>query len=253
MPSTMQSSDLHYFPLAMPFLLALFAILAVWVLLIELHIFHFAYQRIGIGHRYAYALLFLSLLGSYVNIPIAELPPEPIASDQQVSFFGVRYIIPAVKERPGTIVAVNLGGAIIPTLLSLYLLIRNGLYVRGFLAVAIVTVVIYQLAQPLKGIGIAVPIFVPGVTAAGAALALTWLGTSSSGDHEEVENRQSTPLSRLGTAPLAYISGSLGTLLGADLLNLDKIQGLGAPIVSIGGAGTFDSVFLAGILAVLLA
>jgi len=39
-------------------------------------------------------------------------------------------------------------------------------------------------------------------------------------------------------APLAYISGSLGTLIGADLLNLDRINGLGAPAASIGGAGT---------------
>ncbi len=53
--------------------------------------------------------------------------------------------------------------------------------------------------------------------------------------------------------PLAYISGSLGTLIGADLLNLDKLQGLGAPIASIGGAGTFDGIFLTGIVAVLVA
>jgi uncharacterized membrane protein len=51
----------------------------------------------------------------------------------------------------------------------------------------------------------------------------------------------------------AYIAGSLGTLIGADLLNLDKVRGLGAPVVSIGGAGTFDGIFLAGIVAVLLA
>ena len=60
-------------------------------------------------------------------------------------------------------------------------------------------------------------------------------------------------LSRGQAAPLAYISGSLGTLLGADLLNLDKISGIGAPVASIGGAGTFDGIFLTGILAVLLA
>jgi uncharacterized membrane protein len=54
-------------------------------------------------------------------------------------------------------------------------------------------------------------------------------------------------------APLAYIGGSLGALVGADLLNLDRVHGLGAPVVSIGGAGTFDGVFLTGILAVLLA
>src|SRR5216684_2048830 len=53
--------------------------------------------------------------------------------------------------------------------------------------------------------------------------------------------------------PLAYIGGSMGTLIGADLMNLDKITGLGAPVASIGGAGTFDGIFLTGILAVLLA
>ena len=57
----------------------------------------------------------------------------------------------------------------------------------------------------------------------------------------------------LGAAPLAYIAGGLGTLIGADLTNLDKVRGLGAPVASIGGAGTFDGIFLTGILAVLLA
>jgi uncharacterized membrane protein len=60
-------------------------------------------------------------------------------------------------------------------------------------------------------------------------------------------------LARQRAAPLAYICGSLGTLLGADLLNLNRLQGLGAPVASIGGAGTFDGIFLTGILAVLIA
>ncbi len=60
-------------------------------------------------------------------------------------------------------------------------------------------------------------------------------------------------LSREYAAPLAYIGGSMGTLIGADLSNLDKISGLGAPVASIGGAGTFDGIFLTGILSVLLA
>ena len=37
-------------------------------------------------------------------------------------------------------------------------------------------------------------------------------------------------LSRGYAAPLAYIGGSMGTLIGADLLNLHQIQGLGAPV-----------------------
>ena len=55
------------------------------------------------------------------------------------------------------------------------------------------------------------------------------------------------------THVIAYVSGVLGTLIGADLTNLDRIANLGAPVASIGGAGIFDGVFLTGIVAVLLA
>ena len=48
------------------------------------------------------------------------------------------------------------------------------------------------------------------------------------------------------------ITGTLGTLLGADLLNLHRLRSLGAGVASIGGAGTFDGVFLSGIIAVFL-
>jgi uncharacterized membrane protein len=54
-------------------------------------------------------------------------------------------------------------------------------------------------------------------------------------------------------ASLAYIGGSLGTLIGADLLNLPNIPALGASVASIGGAGKFDGIFVTGIMAVLLA
>jgi putative Mg2+ transporter-C (MgtC) family protein len=56
----------------------------------------------------------------------------------------------------------------------------------------------------------------------------------------------------LTTAASIWITSAIGTLIGADLLNLRKIRGLGAPVASIGGAGTFDGIFLAGIIAVLL-
>ena len=54
-------------------------------------------------------------------------------------------------------------------------------------------------------------------------------------------------------AAVAYVAGTLGTLTGADVLNLPRVRSLGAPVVSIGGAGTFDGVFLTGLAAVLLA
>jgi uncharacterized membrane protein len=222
---------MHYFPLAWPFLLVLFALFVVVVALIEFRILRYAYERMGIHPRYVLGVLLLSLLGSSVNIPVFELPPEQVVSDRVVDFYGVRYVVPEVQEWPRTIIAVNVGGALIPAILSVYLLIKNRLYVQWFVAVAVVTVVVHLLAQPVHGVGISVPVFIPPLVAAGAAMVLAW--------------RQAPPL--------AYIAGSLGTLIGADLLNLDKIHGLGAPVASIGGAGTFDGVFLTGILAVLLA
>jgi uncharacterized membrane protein len=227
----MRPSSPNFFPLALPFILGFFLLLVFLVGLLEIGILGYAYEKLGIDRRYISALLMLSLLGSWVNIPIAELPAEPMVANREVVFFGMRYIIPSVVEWPRTILAVNLGGAVIPALLSAYLVMKHALYGPALIGVAVVAVIVYQLARPVPGVGIAVPTFVPPLAAAAVAL----------------------PLAR-GSAPaLAYIAGSMGTLIGGDLLNLSKIQGLGAPVASIGGAGTFDGVFLTGIIAVLLA
>jgi len=171
------------------------------------------------------------LVGSYFNIPVAELPERHILSGQHVTFFGMRYVVPVVIDWPGTVVAVNVGGALIPGLTSLYLFVRHRLWLRGLFAIACVAALCHQLASPVPGLGIALPVFAPAIVSAAVALLLS--------------------LRR--AAPLAYIGGSLGTLVGADLLNLGRVQGLGAPLVSIGGAGTFDGIFLTGVLAVLIA
>jgi uncharacterized membrane protein len=132
---------------------------------------------------------------------------------------------------PPTTLAVNVGGALIPTLLSLYLLDLHGLFGVGAIAVLVVAGVSHALARPVPGKGISMPVLVPPFVAAATALLLA-----------------------PDAAPaLAYAAGSLGTLLGADVANLYRIRELGAPVVSIGGAGTFDGIFLTGILAVLLA
>jgi uncharacterized membrane protein len=226
----MSPTGLHFFPLASPFVLGLLFLLGLLIAMIEIGLIGYAYEKMGVHRRYVFLVLLLSLLGSYVNIPVAELPAERVVSGQEITYFGMRYVIPVVEERPGTVLAVNVGGAVIPTLLSLYLLVKTGMYSRGLLAVTIVTAVVHWLAYPVKGIGIAVPVFIPPVVAAATALVLS---------------RQAAPA-------LAYICGSLGTLIGADLLNLGQIQALGAPIASIGGAGRFDGIFMTGILAVLL-
>lgn len=226
----MHPSSPHFLPLTLPFFLGLAVLVGLLIALIEIGLLEYAYAKIGINRRYVFAILLLSLLGSYINIPIAQLPDEQVVIGHNVTYFGMQYVVPVVREWPGTIIAINVGGALIPTLLSLYLMVKNRLYAQGLAGVVIVAGVVYWLAEPVRGMGIAVPTFIPPLVATGTALIL---------------GRRSAP-------PLAYIIGSLGTLIGADILNLNKIQGLGAPVASIGGAGTFDGIFVTGILAVLL-
>jgi uncharacterized membrane protein len=97
--------------------------------------------------------------------------------------------------------------------------------------VAMVSAVMFWMAKPTEGLGITVPVFLPPVITALVALLLE---PKSAG-------------------PLAYISGTLGTLIGADLLQLGALQSTHAPIASIGGAGTFDGIFMIGLVAMLLA
>jgi len=223
----MQMSQMHYLPLAPGF----FSILVgFFFLVLILRSVRYAYESLGISSRAALFLLLGSLVGSFFNIPIADLPPEPMASDRVINFFGMGYVVP-VNHLSGTVIAINVGGAIIPTLMSLYLLATHELWGKGLLATAVVAVVIHWMANPVPGLGIAVPVFMPVLITSIVAIVL----------------------SRQEAAPLAYIAGGLGTLIGADLTNLDKVRGLGAPVASIGGAGTFDGIFLTGILAVLLA
>src|ERR1700756_4536711 len=224
-------SQIHYLPLTPGLFAILVFMFGVLIILIQLRILRYAYMRLGVGPGAALLLFFGSLVGSYFNIPITVLPGQTVRSGEIVDFFGMRYVVPLVTSWPGTVLAVNVGGAVIPTLMSTYLVLRYQLWVKAAIAVAAIAIVIHASASPVQGVGIAVPVFAPVVATAILAFIL----------------------SREYAAPLAYIGGSMGTLIGADLMNLDKIGSLGAPVASIGGAGTFDGIFLTGILAVLLA
>ena len=225
----MEMSQFHYLPLAPAyFLILVIPFLIVFATLMTLR---YAFLSLGVSPSTALLLLFGSLIGSYFNIPVYQLRPEHVLSNEVREFFGMYYVVPDVENWPATWIAVNVGGAVIPTIMSIYLLFARGLWVRGPIAIAIVAAILHSLAHPVPGVGIAVPIFLPVVVTAIVSLLLA----------------------RENAAPLAYISGSMGTLIGADLTNLGQVRGLGAPVASIGGAGTFDGIFLTGILAVLLA
>jgi uncharacterized membrane protein len=142
---TAPMSHLHYLPLAPGF----FAILVGFFLIVLiLRSVRYAYESLGVSSNTAIFLLLATLIGSSFNIPIAELAPERAMSHHHVDFFGMRYAVPGISHWKGTVVAVNVGGAIIPTLMSIYLLIKRELWVKGTVATAIVALVIHWLALP---------------------------------------------------------------------------------------------------------
>jgi uncharacterized membrane protein len=227
----MSLHHLQYAPLTGLSFMVLTTAFVLVVVLIQLGVLRYAYMQLGVGSGTALLLLLGSLVGSYFNIPVAQIPEQRLISGQAIDFFGMRYVVPSVVDWPGTVIAVNVGGAVIPVLISVYLASRSQMWARCAVATGLVAAVCYALSRPIPGVGIAEPVFVPALTSAIVALLLA----------------------RRHAASLAYVSGSLGTLIGADLLNLRVIPRLGAPIASIGGAGTFDGIFLIGIFAVLIA
>lgn len=215
------------------FAVLLFILVSVLALLF-IGVIGVAFSDIGLSPAITALVLVFTLLGSFINIPIFKLKTEvPMIEEEFVSFFGMMYRIPRLEiGEETTTIAVNVGGALIPTFVSIYLLLKQPSAVLYALAgIIIVSLVSHAVARPLKGVGIAMPPFVAPLVAAFLAYLLP------SGAPKIV----------------AYVSGVLGTLIGADLSNLRVIPKLGAPVASIGGAGTFDGVFLSGIIAVLLA
>jgi uncharacterized membrane protein len=227
----MRPSAPHFVPWSTGFVLVLALLLALAVVAIEIDLVTFAYGRLGLGHRLAALLLFASLLGSAINIPIARQRDAAVSSGVVLRAYGVRYEIPVIEHWPGTVLAVNLGGAVIPTLLSAHLLSQVGHPLPMLAATLWVAAVTHRVARTEPGVGIVVPTLVPPLAAAAAAWVLA----------PEVR------------AAVAYVGGTMGTLIGADLLNLSRLRFVGAPVASIGGAGTFDGIFVTGIVAVLLA
>ena len=212
----------------MQLLLFVFILILLFTL-VQIGLLHIAAEKLGIDFSKALFALFLCLLGSVINFPLFTLPLEPGTTPPPYTGWLLGSALPQPDR---VIVAINLGGAIMPILFSLYLLKQHhlGVWPVG-LAVVIVSVISFLLSRPIPGLGIAMPVFIPPMVAALCALVIA----------------------PAQSAPLAYISGTFGVIIGADLLRLKQIQRIGAVVVSIGGAGTFDGIFLTGIVAVLLA
>jgi uncharacterized membrane protein len=195
-----------------------------------------ALLKLGLPPHIALAGIVAMFVGGAINIPIKRIPREELVSAHPLAVFGLHGLLPRMFMRRETVIAVNVGGCLIPGGLAVYEIVRlsrNGMYVFLPLAVAILVnvAICYFTARPEPQVGIRMrPIF-PAVTAAVAASLLL-------PDHAPA---------------VALVAGVLGPLIGADLLHLRDFVTPATGFASIGGAGSFDGIVFSAILAVYLA
>ena len=200
------------------------------VSLIQLGALTLAFYKLGLTPDSAMLLLFASLLGSIINLPLFRLQAEARNEAIPMRVFGLLRPLQPIF-RGYTTIAINIGGGLIPLSFSFYLMQHSAASMSEFaLSILILSLISYFISRPVHGIGIGMPVFIAPICAALLALGIN-------PEH---------------AAALAYSGGTLGVLIGADLLRLKDIRKMGTPVASIGGAGTFDGIFITGIVAVLL-
>lgn len=212
--------------------LFLFLLILVFLLtFVQLGLLSIAFEKLGISVEMAFFLLIASLIGSIINFPLFTVDSAVPMQDVPKEVWRLLRLQHLAFEGKTTI-AINVGGCLIPVAFSLYLFLSKTINpLHAILGIAFVAGISYLTSRPIKGIGIGMPILIAPLSAALISLI--------------VDPQHS--------APLAYISGTLGVLIGADILHLKDIRFMGTPLASIGGAGTFDGIFITGIVAVLLA
>jgi len=216
-------------PLYLLFLLFCLSLLFAFV---QIGLLTIAFEKLGLSPEAGLVLIFASLFGSMINLPLFSMKAEAPPATQIPMPWRNTWRQQVLKFTGKTIIAANLGGCIVPLGISIFLISHHSLDPgKVLLSIAVVSGASFFFSRPIQGVGIGVPLFV-----APAVSAIT--GILISQDH---------------AAPLAYIGGTLGVLIGADLLRLSSIRQMGIAVASIGGAGTFDGIFLTGIIAALLA
>jgi uncharacterized membrane protein len=213
-------------------LLFFLAVLALLMTVVQLGAVTLAIDKLGLSIYSAFLLLAASLFGSLINVPMFVMRDDGSPALLSPVHWRAMVRVPMRGVSGETVIAVNLGGCVVPVAFSIYLLLATPVSgVQALLGAAAVALLSRIISRPMPGIGIGMPMFVAPLAAVTVALLIN-------------------PEQR---APLAYIAGTLGVLVGADLLRLRDVHRLGAPVASIGGAGSFDGIFITGILAVLLA
>ncbi|HZD40367.1 MAG TPA: DUF1614 domain-containing protein [Terriglobales bacterium] len=195
-----------------------------------------ALGRLGLSPPMALLSLVGIIFGSMINIPLKHIPHDEEVSIDPFRLYGFGPLFPRFHiRRTHTILAVNVGGCVVPCIIAIYEALRIAARGPGPLFILVIitlisVVVCYRIARPLPGIGIAMPAFIPPLIAAALSLILI---------------PEMAP-------PVAFVSGVLGPLIGADLLHLKELKQFATGMASIGGAGTFDGIVLSGLIAAVL-
>jgi len=224
-------------PLGNPILFFLLILIPIFFIMLFINVVKDAFVHLGLPPLAASFFVFLSVVGSLINIPLKEYMNTRTVSYQQPNIPFMAWLYPQSKSYQQvvtkTTLAINLGGAVVPLLICLYIFLRYPGYVLPWclITIPIAVIVCYKIARIIPNVGVAMPTFIPPITA--SFLAMIFVG---GGD----------------VVSLSYVTGVLGVLIGADLLNLSKITQTTASTISIGGAGTFDGIFLTGIVSVFL-
>jgi uncharacterized membrane protein len=217
--------------------LLIFFVLVVMLPFVFGQVFAAALVKLKLDPTMALLVVIGIFIGSPVNIPVKRISRTESVVADPLAAFGLSRWWPAFQQvRRETVIAVNVGGCIIPVTLAIYetahVMAAGWKPLSGLLlAIFLNTVACYWLAKPIEGIGIAMPGLFPPLLATVCALSFV-------PDH---------------APPVAFVAGVLGPLIGADLLHLRDIEKIATGIASIGGAGTFDGIVLSGIVAAYLA
>lgn len=195
-----------------------------------------ALAKLGLGPTSSLLAALGIFLGSAINVPVTRLQRDTTVEYLPNRLLGLSHLLSRpVQRQTYTVIAVNVGGCVIPTVLAGYQGARLVLEAPSVLPAAVTALVInvalcYYVAKPVPDLGITMPPLVPAGAAALCALLLApaW------------------------APPVAFMAGVLGPVIGADFLHLDDIAEIGTGMASIGGAGTFDGIVLSGLVATLL-
>ncbi len=211
-------------------IILLIAALALLVTAIQYGLLTVAFEKLDLSADSAYLLFITILGGSLINLPLFSMKSEPPNLEEMSP--QLRELYRGMPYTGKTLVMANVGGCVVPAAFCLYLLAHHPLNIfYVVLAVAAVALLSFKTSRRVPGIGMGMPVLLAPLLAALVSVALD----------------------PANAAPMAFISGTLGVLIGADLLHLKDIRKMGTPFASIGGAGSFDGIFISGIVAVLLA